>query len=110
MAEGDGTGRFEIYRMESGKEPAQLTRSIGGNGDFFNAFDKHVWNTTKMKVVDKTTGTEHRANARVVVLAASACETVRVLLNSNVRSIDEKLVVIEHDGGDPALAEDPVGG
>ncbi|HEX2861550.1 MAG TPA: GMC oxidoreductase, partial [Lacunisphaera sp.] len=32
--------------------------------------------------IDKTTGTERRARARVVVLAASACESVRVLLNS----------------------------
>lgn len=32
--------------------------------------------------IDKTTGQEVRAKARVVVLAASACETVRVLLNS----------------------------
>jgi choline dehydrogenase-like flavoprotein len=32
--------------------------------------------------IDKTTGKEHRALARVIVLAASACETVRVLLNS----------------------------
>jgi choline dehydrogenase-like flavoprotein len=32
--------------------------------------------------VDRTTGQEHRAEARVVVLAASACETVRLLLNS----------------------------
>jgi choline dehydrogenase-like flavoprotein len=31
---------------------------------------------------DKTTGQEARARARIVVLAASACETVRVLLNS----------------------------
>jgi choline dehydrogenase-like flavoprotein len=32
--------------------------------------------------IDRTTGTEYRAAARVVVLAASACETVRILLNS----------------------------
>ncbi|HVU18178.1 MAG TPA: GMC family oxidoreductase [Candidatus Didemnitutus sp.] len=32
--------------------------------------------------LDKTTGTEHRAKARAVVLAASACESVRILLNS----------------------------
>lgn len=32
--------------------------------------------------IDKTTGTEHRAKARVVVLAASGMETVRLLLNS----------------------------
>jgi choline dehydrogenase-like flavoprotein len=33
--------------------------------------------------IDRTTGSEHRALARVVVLAASACETVRILLNSH---------------------------
>jgi choline dehydrogenase-like flavoprotein len=32
--------------------------------------------------IDKTTGAEHRASARIVVLAASACETARILLNS----------------------------
>jgi choline dehydrogenase-like flavoprotein len=32
--------------------------------------------------IDRTTGRECRARARVVVLAASACESVRVLLNS----------------------------
>jgi choline dehydrogenase-like flavoprotein len=37
---------------------------------------------TGVAFIDKTTGLEHRARARVVVLAASACETVRVLLNS----------------------------
>jgi choline dehydrogenase-like flavoprotein len=35
-----------------------------------------------VKYVDKRSGAEHRVNARVVVLAASACETVRILLNS----------------------------
>jgi len=37
---------------------------------------------TGVTYVDKTTGLEHRAMARAVVLAASACETVRLLLNS----------------------------
>lgn len=32
--------------------------------------------------IDKKTGREERARGRVVVLAASACETVRILLNS----------------------------
>jgi len=32
--------------------------------------------------IDKTTGTERRAKARVVVLAASGMETVRIMLNS----------------------------
>ncbi|MGA2190361.1 MAG: GMC family oxidoreductase [Steroidobacteraceae bacterium] len=36
-----------------------------------------------VKFVDKTDGTIHEAAARVVVLAASACETVRILLNSS---------------------------
>jgi choline dehydrogenase-like flavoprotein len=37
---------------------------------------------TGVAYIDKATGTEHRAKARVVVLAASACETVRLMLNS----------------------------
>jgi choline dehydrogenase-like flavoprotein len=37
---------------------------------------------TGVSYIDKATGREHRASARAVVLAASACETVRVLLNS----------------------------
>jgi choline dehydrogenase-like flavoprotein len=32
--------------------------------------------------IDKTTGKEQRARGRIVVLAASACESVRILLNS----------------------------
>ena len=37
---------------------------------------------TGVVYVDKTTGMEHQAKARVVVLAAGACETVRLMLNS----------------------------
>jgi choline dehydrogenase-like flavoprotein len=37
---------------------------------------------TGVAYIDKATGKEHRASARAVVLAASACETVRLLLNS----------------------------
>ena len=37
---------------------------------------------TGVVYIDKTTGAENHASARAVVLAASACETVRVLLNS----------------------------
>jgi hypothetical protein len=36
----DGT----IYR-------AWLVRAIGGNGNFFNVFDNHIWNTTKLELV-----------------------------------------------------------
>jgi choline dehydrogenase-like flavoprotein len=32
--------------------------------------------------IDRASGQEHRARARVVVLAASACESVRIMLNS----------------------------
>src|SRR6202041_22258 len=35
-----------------------------------------------VKYIDKISGREHVAAARVVVLAASSCETVRILLNS----------------------------
>jgi choline dehydrogenase-like flavoprotein len=37
---------------------------------------------TGVVFIDKTSGQEHRAKARIVVLAASACESVRILLNS----------------------------
>jgi choline dehydrogenase-like flavoprotein len=37
---------------------------------------------TGVVFIDKTSGTEKRARGRIVVLAASACETVRILLNS----------------------------
>ena len=37
---------------------------------------------TGVVFIDKKTGKEQRAKARIVVLAASACETVRILLNS----------------------------
>jgi choline dehydrogenase-like flavoprotein len=37
---------------------------------------------TGVSYIDKRTGQEHHVAARVVVLAASACETVRLLLNS----------------------------
>jgi choline dehydrogenase-like flavoprotein len=37
---------------------------------------------TGVLYVDKNTGTDKRVNARIVVLAASACESARLLLNS----------------------------
>ena len=37
---------------------------------------------TGIAYVDRLTGEEHQVSARVVVLAASACESVRILLNS----------------------------
>ena len=37
---------------------------------------------TGLSYIDKTTSTEHKISARVVILAASACESARLLLNS----------------------------
>jgi choline dehydrogenase-like flavoprotein len=37
---------------------------------------------TGVVFIDKTSGTERRVKGRIIVLAASACETVRILLNS----------------------------
>jgi choline dehydrogenase-like flavoprotein len=37
---------------------------------------------TGVSYIDKATGREHHASARVVILGASACETARILLNS----------------------------
>jgi len=41
--------------------------------------------------IDKTTGRERRAKGRIVVLAASACETVRILLNSKSSTFPQGL-------------------
>jgi choline dehydrogenase-like flavoprotein len=41
--------------------------------------------------VDRRTGAEHRPKARVVVLAASALETVRIMLNSGVANSSGKV-------------------
>jgi choline dehydrogenase-like flavoprotein len=46
---------------------------------------------TGVVFVDKATGREHRATARVVVLAAGACETVRLLLNSKSKAFPDGL-------------------
>jgi choline dehydrogenase-like flavoprotein len=46
---------------------------------------------TGVAYVDKTTGADRHARARVVVLAASACETARVLLNSRSASFPDGL-------------------
>ncbi|TWG91095.1 choline dehydrogenase-like flavoprotein [Luteimonas sp. J16] len=41
---------------------------------------------TGVNYIDKTTGSERRLDAKVVVLAASACESARILLNSKTAS------------------------
>ncbi|MCX5660339.1 MAG: DUF6067 family protein [Planctomycetota bacterium] len=46
----DGTPVVNIPPPDGTSYRAWFTRSIGGNGDFFNAFDKHIWNTTKLKM------------------------------------------------------------
>jgi choline dehydrogenase-like flavoprotein len=44
-----------------------------------------------VRFIDKTNGEQHRVRARAVVLAASACETVRILLNSKSPSFPDGL-------------------
>jgi choline dehydrogenase-like flavoprotein len=44
-----------------------------------------------VKYIDRISGTERLASARVIVLAASACETVRILLNSKSARFPEGL-------------------
>ena len=43
-----------------------------------------------VKYIDKVSGTERQATARVIVLAASACETARILLNSKSAQFPER--------------------
>ncbi|WP_368563295.1 GMC family oxidoreductase [Pseudoxanthomonas sp. UTMC 1351] len=44
-----------------------------------------------VRFIDRTSGNEYTATARVVVLAASACETARILLNSKSTSFPNGL-------------------
>ena len=46
--------------------------------------------------IDKTTGKERRVKAKVVVLAAGACETVRLMLNSTGKSTLQVVAMASH--------------
>ena len=46
---------------------------------------------TGVSYIDKTTGEDRHVSARIVVLAASACETARLLLNSEVATFPQGL-------------------
>lgn len=46
---------------------------------------------TGVLFIDRTTGRENRAKGRIVALAASACETVRILLNSRSKQFPQGL-------------------
>jgi len=60
------TGRLTIRTQAMAREV-----TVGADG-----------RATGVHYIDKTTGREHHVRARVVVLAASACESARILLNS----------------------------
>ena len=49
--------------------------------------------------VDKLTGRPGHAGARAVVLAASACETVRILLNSKTLTVRRRIGQFQRQGG-----------
>lgn len=47
----DGSPRVVLPPPDGTAYRSWFVRGIGGNGAFFNAFDKHVWNTTKTKII-----------------------------------------------------------
>ncbi len=49
--EADGTPLVTIPPTDGTIYRAWFVRGIGGNGSFFNAFDNHIWNTTKTQLV-----------------------------------------------------------
>jgi len=69
------TGRLTLIADAMAREI-----TLGGDGK-----------ATGVSYIDKTTLAEKRINARVVVLAASACESARLLLNSKSRLFPEGL-------------------
>jgi choline dehydrogenase-like flavoprotein len=68
-----------------------------GNLDIVTDAMVRVVNTRKdgkaegVTFIDRKTGTEHRLKARIVVLAASALESVRIMLNSGVANSSGKV-------------------
>ena len=50
-----------------------MAREVMTNGDGL---------ATGVSYIDTTTNTEHQVRARIIVLAASCCESARLLLNS----------------------------
>ncbi|HET6251585.1 MAG TPA: GMC family oxidoreductase [Tepidisphaeraceae bacterium] len=67
------TGNLDIIPMAHAREV-----SIGKDGK-----------ATGIVFIDKTTGKETRVNGKVVILAAGACESVRILLNSKTKSFPQ---------------------
>ena len=55
--------------------------------------------------IDKKTGTDKHISARIVVLAASACETARLLLNSKSSQFPNGLAVVQDTGRPLALGK-----
>ena len=49
--DGDGRPLVTLPPADGTAYRSWFTRGIGGNGDFYNAFDNHIWNTTKTKLV-----------------------------------------------------------
>jgi hypothetical protein len=48
---GDGQPLVKLPPADGTAYRCWFTRGIGGNAAFFNVFDKHVWNTTKTKLI-----------------------------------------------------------
>ena len=53
---------------------------------------------TGVSYIDKTTGTDEHVRAKVVVLAASACESARLLLNSKSSHVPQRARQLERRG------------
>lgn len=47
----EGTPVVQLPPPDGTAYRAWFTRAIGGNGNFFNVFDNHSWNTTKTKLI-----------------------------------------------------------
>src|SRR5207244_10331848 len=80
-----GLSRRAYYQPTSVHLPPELA-----SGNLHITTDAMAYGVTRgrdgradgVSFIDRTTGKQQHASARVVILAASACESVRILLNS----------------------------
>ncbi len=83
--DGQGQTIVELPPPDGTAYRVWFTRSIGGNGAFFNAFDAHGWNTTKTKLILDSQAPSFQVNELGPILD-DIIDVELTVKNHNVRS------------------------
>ncbi|MCX5727261.1 MAG: hypothetical protein NTZ28_00185, partial [Nitrospirae bacterium] len=97
----DETGRplVQVPPPEGTVYRAWFTRGIGGNGTFYNAFDAHCWNTTKMQLIFDSKAPIFQIN-EIGPLMDSVLDMKMTVKNHNTRSETVRLGFHIETGGE----------